>query len=278
MGVEHVARTEGARVEQSALLLLGADVGVPEEVRLDEGGLVLPAGRVHAGPEPPVERPEQVAFPGAAGLRRFVGAGVGLVVRVEAGDPRELGGGEVLPDVRHGGLGRGEEGVLEPVGVVPEVVLSRFDGAVLGDVLAPEEADAAGLLRVTTRGHRPLGGAVAGVPAPRVEEVAGVEVLVEVGEDTDSRVEEGSHLVGGRGEIGAVDLAAGGFGVRPGEQEAHGVAAAEGAQRRRGLRRVGDRGEGQPAVLLQLGLAGDVVSAQHDLAAEAVGERGRSPP
>src|SRR4029079_2058186 len=105
--------------------------------------------------------------------------------RVEAGDARELGGGELPADVRHDGLGRGEEGVLEPVGVVPEVVLRRLDGVVLGDVLTPEEADAAGLLRVTAGGHGPLGGAVTGVPAARVEQVAGVEILVEVGEDTD---------------------------------------------------------------------------------------------
>jgi hypothetical protein len=116
----------------------------------------------------------------------------------------------------------------------------------------------------------PLGGAVAGVPAVGVEQPAGVEVLVEVRVDPDPGVEEGTHLGGGRREIGGVDLAAHGLGVRPGQQEADGVAAAERPERGRRFPGVGDRGEGQTVVLLELRLAGDVVAAQDDLAAETV--------
>lgn len=162
-----------------------------------KAGLSCQPTRVHAGPEPHVERPEQVTFPAATGLARVVAARVRLVVRVEADDARELGGGEVLLHIGQGRLGRGQEGVLEAVGVVPEVVLRLFHRPVLGDVLAPEEADPARLSRVVPRLHGPLGSAVAGVPTARVEEVAGVKVLMEVGVHTDSGVQEGAHLVGG---------------------------------------------------------------------------------
>lgn len=95
---------------------------------------------------------------------------------------------------------------------------------------------------------------------------------MEVGVDADADGEEGAHLRGDGGEIGAVHLAADGFGMGPGQQEADAVGAAERAQGCRGLLGVGDGREGQSAVLLQLGLAGDVVSAQDHLAAEPVGE------
>lgn len=155
----------------SALLLLEVQVGVPEEVRLDEGQLVAPPGRVHAGPELLVERPEQVAFPGATALTGVVGPRVRFVVRVEAHHPCEFLGREVLGEVRHRGLGRREEGVLDSAPVVPEVVGRVRHGLVPSDVLAPEEADPARLPGVATGLDNPLRGAVARVPAALVEQM-----------------------------------------------------------------------------------------------------------
>ncbi len=282
VGVEHVVGARLPGVEESAFLALEAQVGVPEHAGLHEGGLVLPARGVHPGAELLVEGPQHALLPGAAVVAVVVHARVGLVERVEADDAGELVLGEVPGEVAHGLLRGGQEGVLDADGarlggqgaVAPEVTGGASDGLVLGDVLAPVEADAAGLLGVAARVDDPFRRAVAAVPAVLVEEVAGVQVLVEVGEDPDSGVEERLQLRGGALQIGGVHLAGPGLDTGPGEQETHRVGPGQVPHGGGGRPGIGGAGERKSAVLLQFGLAGHIEPAQHDLAAVTVGEPG----
>src|SRR5581483_1567154 len=260
------------------------DVDVPEEHRLDPGGLRRPAGGVHPGTEALVERPQQVAFPGGAGLPAVVVPGAGLVERVHAGQAAEVGGGQVVVQVAERVLGHVEEGVLDadrPGGggqdaVVPEVRGGVLDGRVVDVVLAPVGAQPAGLGGVAARSDQPGGRAVPGVPAALVEQGAGVEVLVEVEQHVDAAPGEGADLLGEGVQVARVNRAGGGLGARPGDQDAGEVRAGEAAHGGGGGVRVGGGGEGKVAVLGELGLAGDVEAAEHDLAAVAVPQDGRA--